>query len=229
LGAVLAPSTRARSSPCGHSAGGAFAYLVGYEQATGVAALFTLAAPHYAVTSLAEPTYRPPIHMYYGADDPNYTSGSAAANATMWTRFGIAWEQDLQTGYGHSTWPDGSMRAGFDFLLAHRYPGAPTPSLCATGTDSGPVGTDAASDALATQDVSAPADVVPPADAGRDARADGASDARTDGGTSGAVGGCGCSVPGGARRGSAGRLLASLAALGAVAARRRRPLDRAAR
>lgn len=121
----------------GHSAGGAFAYLLAYEGTTGIAAVFTMAAPFYAVTALADPTYAAPIHMYYGADDPNYTGGSASRLQAQWMRFSVPQETDLQVGYGHSSWPPTSIRAGFDFLLAHRYPGTPTASMCTGDADAG--------------------------------------------------------------------------------------------
>ena len=113
----------------GHSAGGAFSYLLTYES-TGIAAVFSMSAPFYMVGALAEPGYPAPIHMYYGDMDPNYTGGSAAALAAQWDRLGVPNETDVQAGYAHSTWPASSIRAGLDFLLAHRHPGAAPSSRC---------------------------------------------------------------------------------------------------
>lgn len=134
----------------GHSAGGAFAYLLGYG-GTGVAAVFTMSAPYYGVSSVVEPTYHAPIHMYYGDMDPNYTGGSAAALERQWASLGVPHETDVEAGYGHSTWPASSIRMGYDFLLAQRYPGTPPTSRCGGGTDAGTsidaaVGVDAAAD-----------------------------------------------------------------------------------
>jgi hypothetical protein len=178
----------------GHSAGGAWAYLSAYGS-TGFAAVFTMSAPYYGVSSVAEPTYRAPIHMYYGDQDPNYTGGGAAALEMQWVRLGVAHETDLQAGFGHSTWPPSSIRAGLDFLLAHRYPGTPPGSTCA-GADAGHTDDAAASiDAAATSRDAGP---------GSDARA--ADAAAVDGGVRRRIsGGCGCHA--GARTDARGLVL----------------------
>lgn len=107
----------------GHSAGGAFAYLLAYEGAEGFAAVFSMSAPFYSVSSISDPMHTAPIRMYYGADDPNYTGGAAAMLEGQWTQLGISHETDVQPGYGHSTWPSSSILAGFEFLLSVEYPG----------------------------------------------------------------------------------------------------------
>lgn len=118
-----------RTYVAGHSAGGAWAYILGYGS-PGIAAIFSMSAPFYSVGGVADPAYVPPIHMYYGADDPNYTGGSAAALEAQWTRLGATHEIDVQAGHGHSSWPPSSILAGLGFLLAHRAPGTPTASTC---------------------------------------------------------------------------------------------------
>jgi len=159
-----------RTSLAGHSAGAAFSYILAYSN-TGIAGVFTLAAPFYSVDSVADPAYRAPIHMYYGTEDPNYTGGSCDGLIAQWGRLGVRHEEDIRTGYGHSDWPDESMQAGFAFLAAQVYPGAPVPDTC--GADA-----DADGDADADADVDAGADADGDADSGTDA--DGAADADTD-------------------------------------------------
>lgn len=197
----------------GHSAGGAWAYILTYESSTGVAGVFSMSAPAYPIGSLSDPAYRAPIHMYYGADDPNYTGGSAATLQAQWTRLSVPQETDVQVGYGHSTWPPSSIRAGFDFLLAHRYPGTPPASTCTTATDGG-----VAFDASTPPDASAP-----PVDSGtalidagtaRDATS-GGRDASTR--TPAIASGCGCRAGGGRASGSS---LLALTFMALVARRR---------
>jgi hypothetical protein len=60
--------------------------------------------------------------MFYGTSDPNYTGGSWAALRAQWLRLGVDFEEDLQAGYGHNSWPQTSMEAGFAFLVDQRYP-----------------------------------------------------------------------------------------------------------
>jgi predicted esterase len=112
----------ARISAAGHSAGGAFAYLLTYLVDTKFNAVFTLSAPYYYVGSIIDPNYKAPIRMYYGTTDPNYTGGSYAALKGQWQRLGVAWEDDVQAGYGHNSWPQSSMNNGFLFLVGKRYP-----------------------------------------------------------------------------------------------------------
>lgn len=179
-----------RTYVAGHSAGAAWAYILGYGS-PGIAAIFSMSAPFYAVGGVADPSYVPPIHMYYGADDPNYTGGSAAALEAQWTRLGATYETDVQVGFGHSTWPPSSVLAGLTFLLAHRAPGAPPASTCGvvdagtSGGDAGGIDAGAPLDAGATDAARADAGVGPGTDAGpRVGRA--------------RATGCGCRTSGGA-------------------------------
>lgn len=128
----------------GHSAGGAFSYILTYDT-MGIAAVFSMSAPFYSVGALGEPAYPAPIRMYYGDTDPNYTGGSAMALAAQWDRLGVPHETDVQAGFGHSSWPPSSIRAGFEFLLARRHPGAAPVSRCGD-PDAGASAPDAALD-----------------------------------------------------------------------------------
>ena len=119
-----------RIALAGHSAGGAWAYLLAYAGKT-YSSVFTLAAPWYAVSSLADPSYKPPIHMYYGTADPNYVTGRPPLEA-QWARLGVSWEEDVQADYGHNGWPTSSMTDGFLFLKAHPRPES-TSSSCVAG------------------------------------------------------------------------------------------------
>jgi hypothetical protein len=119
-----------RIALAGHSAGGAWAYLEAYAGSI-YSSVFTLSAPWYPVTSLADPTYKPPIHMYYGTTDPNYTGARPQLEA-QWNALGIAWDEDVQLGFSHNSWPVGSMAAGFQFLVSH-----PRPAASASGCTAG--------------------------------------------------------------------------------------------
>lgn len=109
-----------RISIAGHSAGGAYAYLLAYAGSV-YSAVFTLSAPFYAVAALADASYKPPIHMYYGTTDPNYTGARPTLEA-QWTRLGVAWDEDVQAGFGHNTWPVSSLANGFFFLVGKSRP-----------------------------------------------------------------------------------------------------------
>jgi len=112
----------ARVSIAGHSAGGAAAYLLAYGTVSHYSAVFTLSAPFYAVSSVADPAYKAPIHMYYGTTDPNYaTRGAYAALQQQWNALGVAWESDVENGWGHDDWPPQSMAEGFQFLVGKTY------------------------------------------------------------------------------------------------------------
>ncbi|HEX9942314.1 MAG TPA: hypothetical protein VGG03_09880 [Thermoanaerobaculia bacterium] len=128
------PVDERRIALAGHSAGGAWAYLLAYAGSQ-YSAVFTLAAPWYRVDSLADPAYKPPIRMYYGTTDPNYTGGAYANLKAQWNRLGVAWEDDVQADYGHSTWPNASMANGFLFLVSKSRPSATTGN-CAPGATS---------------------------------------------------------------------------------------------
>jgi acetyl esterase/lipase len=114
------PVDERRISLAGHSAGGAWAYLLAYAGRE-YSAVFTLAAPFYPVASLADASYKPPIRMYYGTTDLNYT-GAYPSLKSQWDRLGVAREEDVQAGYGHNTWPNASMAAGFAFLARQSRP-----------------------------------------------------------------------------------------------------------
>jgi phospholipase/carboxylesterase len=120
-----------RTSIAGHSAGGAYAYLLAYTAVSRYSAVFTLSAPYYAVPAVADPAYRAPIRMYYGSTDPNYTGTAYAQLKAQWSRLGVPWQEDVATGFGHSNWPVASMMTGFAFLVGKSYPAAPPP--CAPG------------------------------------------------------------------------------------------------
>src|SRR5262249_28190309 len=125
-----------RVAIAGHSAGGAYAYLLAYTTISKYSAVFTLSAPDYPVSAVADPAYRAPIRMYYGTTDPNYTGGGEAALKAQWDRLRVPWEEDVRAGFGHNTWPVQSMIDGFLFLVGKTYaPGClPGPTtLCLRG------------------------------------------------------------------------------------------------
>lgn len=207
-GIVIDPQ---RTYLAGHSAGGAFAYLLAYSGATGFASVFTMSAPYYEVAALSDPMHDAPIRMYYGADDPNFTGGGATMLDAQWERLGLVHELDVQVGFGHSTWPPSSVRAGLEFLLAHPYAGAPTPSSCADAD--GGAGDDDAGARLDAGPIDRDAAI-----ALRDAEADGGPDA-------GAIVGPpaeGCSCRAGTRSSHGGIGLVALLALALISVERRR-------
>ncbi len=126
----------ARIALAGHSAGGAYAYLLAYGTLSRASAVFSIAAPFQAVESLADPAYAAPIRMLYGLNDPNYTGGAQAALSEQWQRLGVPHEVELASGFGHNSWPAAAFDEGFRFLAAQRYPlpeeeGACTPTATA--------------------------------------------------------------------------------------------------
>jgi len=116
-----------RVAIAGHSAGGAYAYLLAYTTISQYSAVFTLSAPNYAVATVADPAYRAPIRMYYGTTDPNYSGGGEAALKVQWDRLQIPWQEDVQAGFGHNSWPVQSMTDGFLFVVGKTYTPAPPP------------------------------------------------------------------------------------------------------
>ncbi len=201
----------------GHSAGGALAYILTYDT-TGIAAVFSMSAPFYAVSSVTEAGYAAPIHMYYGDTDPNYTGGSASGLEMQWARLGVPHETDVQAGFGHGTWPPSSIRAGLDFLLAHRHPGAAPPSRCGDA-DAGAPSLDAGASAI---DASTTLVDAAGADGGGLTIAD-ASATRDGGGGRGSISsGCGCRVGQPPSRAALGVLALGSLALSWLARRRRR-------
>lgn len=111
-----------RVSIGGHSAGGAWAYLLAYTTRSGYSAVFSLAARYYQIDALADPSYRTPIRMYYGTLDPNYFLGSYAALKQQWDRLGVPWEEEILPGYDHNRLPSGAMANGFLFLASKTHP-----------------------------------------------------------------------------------------------------------
>jgi hypothetical protein len=87
----------------------------------GFSAAFILSAPYRIVLALADPDYTPPIRMVYGDQDPNYQGAHHLALAEQWDRLGVPWQMEINPGYGHSTWPETTVPAGFAFLLAQGY------------------------------------------------------------------------------------------------------------
>jgi hypothetical protein len=123
-----------RVSIAGHSAGGAYAYLLAYGTARHYSAVFTLSAPFYSVAAVTDPQYTAPIRMYYGTTDPNYTGGAEAQLVQQWHTLGVPEEEDIQAGYGHNFWPPDSMAHGFLFAVSKSYKASPPPSCVADAT-----------------------------------------------------------------------------------------------
>jgi poly(3-hydroxybutyrate) depolymerase len=122
MAAGMVPVDPARVSIAGHSAGGAEAYLLAYGTVSHYSAVFSMSAPFYPVGAVADPAYKAPIHMYYGTTDPNYTTyGAYTALQQQWNALGVAWESDVETGWGHNNWPPQSMTLGFQFLVGKTY------------------------------------------------------------------------------------------------------------
>lgn len=126
---------QAHIAVAGHSAGGAYAYLLTYSGQSGFSAVFSLAARFYPVDAVEDPDYKAPIRMFYGTADPNY-SGSYAALKQQWIRLGVPWEEDIRPGLGHGDLPLDAMAAGFQFLVSKSYPVKTTagPCVAAPGT-----------------------------------------------------------------------------------------------
>lgn len=123
-----------RVAIAGHSAGGAYAYLLAYGEVSHYSAVFTLAASSYRVDAVADPAYKAPIRMYYGTLDPNYQNGPYESLRQQWQRLGVTWEEDVRPGYGHNSWPNAAMEAGFLFLVGRSYPEAGA-GACVPGPD----------------------------------------------------------------------------------------------
>lgn len=116
----LHPIDGQRIAIAGHSAGGAYSYLLAYLSDLHFSAVFSLSAPFRPVTELARDDYVPPIRMYYGASDPNYTDGAYDELRSQWAGLGIRFEEEIREGYGHNNWPQETMDRGFQFLVAER-------------------------------------------------------------------------------------------------------------
>jgi acetyl esterase/lipase len=127
-----------RVAVAGHSAGGAYAYLLAYAGHPGLAefsAVFTLAASRYTVTAVADPLYKAPIRMFYGTLDENYANGAYTGLKQQWERLGVPYEEDVRPGYAHRDLPADAMEQGFRFLVGKTYPAA-APDACVPGPTS---------------------------------------------------------------------------------------------
>ncbi len=113
-----------RISVSGHSAGGAYAYLLAYQERLRFSAVFTMGARFYQVDAVADPAYKAPIRMYYGTGDPNYFTGSYEALKQQWQRLGVPWEEEIRPGALHQEMYNSTTTQGFQFLLSKSYPGA---------------------------------------------------------------------------------------------------------
>ena len=109
-----------RISIGGHSAGGAWAYLLAYGTRSGYSAVFSMAARYYPVDAVADPAYKAPIRMYYGANDPNHAFSPALKQ--QWARLGVPWEEEVLPGFGHGNLPAHAVENGFRFLAGKSYP-----------------------------------------------------------------------------------------------------------
>ena len=118
---------RRRISITGHSAGGAYAYLIGYQTLLGnpprFSGVFSMSAPYYFVDHVVDPGYIAPLRQYYGGQDPNYLSGARDALVAQWHRLGVPFEEDFQFGFGHSNLPPNTLADGFAFAARQIYPG----------------------------------------------------------------------------------------------------------
>lgn len=113
-----------RIALAGHSAGGAWAYLLAYGSPAVYSGVFALAAPFYPVEALAKPGPPVPIRLGYGAADRNYTGGAAAALGRQWDRLAVPWSLEVYAGHGHDSWPRDAFEEGFRFLAGRTAPGA---------------------------------------------------------------------------------------------------------
>ncbi|MFL6199340.1 MAG: hypothetical protein ACJ76J_09200 [Thermoanaerobaculia bacterium] len=120
-----------RVSVGGHSAGGTWAYLLAYGTDSGYSAVFSMAAHYYQVSAVADPVYKAPIRMYWGAQDPNYSSSPALKQ--QWNRLGVLWEEEVLPGAGHNTFPAGAMENGFLFLAGKTRPEETSGGKCVAG------------------------------------------------------------------------------------------------
>ncbi len=118
---AMMPIDPLRVSISGHSAGGAYAYLLAYGAVSHYSAVFSMSAPFYSVASVADPLYKAPIRMYYGTTDPNYTQGDYEQLEAQWTSLGISYQTDIENGFGHDYWPPSTLSNGFLFLVANSY------------------------------------------------------------------------------------------------------------
>lgn len=113
-----------RIAVAGHSAGGAYAYLLAYQKTLRFSAVFSMAARYYPISAVADPDYKAPIRMYYGTADPNYTGGSSELLKQQWQRLGIPWEEEIRPGALHQDMNQTSITLGFQFVVSKSYPAA---------------------------------------------------------------------------------------------------------
>jgi predicted esterase len=125
------PVDERRIAVAGHSAGGAYAYLLAYQTRLRFSAVFSMAARYYPVDAVADPDYKAPIRMYYGTADPNYSGGSSEALKRQWQRLGIPWEEEIRPGAPHQDMSEDSITRGFQFVVSKSYPA--TGAACVPG------------------------------------------------------------------------------------------------
>jgi predicted esterase len=111
-----------RIAIAGHSSGGAYAVHLGIARNLGFAAVFAMSSPSIPVAGVGSLGHTAPARLYYGTDDPNWTSGSGLQLAGRLADLGVEVTLDLRTGWGHNTWPTSVVEDGFDFLAASPYP-----------------------------------------------------------------------------------------------------------
>jgi hypothetical protein len=111
----------ARVGISGHSAGGAYAYVLAYQKVTRFNGVFILSSPYRTVLEVVDPDYKAPLRMVYGTQDPNFFGAPYSALKVQWERLELEWEEEINPGFGHNSWPDSTLRDGFAFLLAQRY------------------------------------------------------------------------------------------------------------
>nr|MBA3848143.1 hypothetical protein [Planctomycetota bacterium] len=112
LGAAMSID-EARVSLSGHSAGGAFSYLIGITDTDRTASrIFAIAAPYYRIDSAPND---PRVRLCYGTLDPNHASSYGPLTANL-DALGIVHVDDIVTGAGHNDLPPAALDAAFRFL-----------------------------------------------------------------------------------------------------------------
>jgi len=116
-----------RMTVAGHSAGGSMAVRTAYGLLHGrpshLAGVFILSSPFVTIDAIADPGYVAPLRQYYGTDDPNFQHGSRDLMRAQWQQLGIPFEEVIESGFGHSTWPENTLPDGFAYLARQLYPG----------------------------------------------------------------------------------------------------------
>lgn len=110
----------------GHGSGAAYAYLLAYLTELRLSAVFAMSASYLPVSEVLNPRYTPPIRMYYGSSDPGLAR-DAPRLREQWNLLDVVWEEDLRTGFGHSTWPLESVLDGIRFVVDRTSPPDTTP------------------------------------------------------------------------------------------------------